>query len=311
MSFDDKTTVIKKNFQCAGCAAPLHYLPGTSFLLCTYCGEKNEIPQYDTAQLIVDLTPIPLDDYTATLADKRDDVLHQESEIASCTNCGASTTLDPHVVSTNCPFCASPLVIDHHTERVIRPNAILPFGIDYKMALLNLKNWGKTLWFAPNDLKYVLDSHSVNGLKGVYIPYWSYNAYVQSDYEGERGDYYYVNRTVRDGNGKSSTVQDRKTRWRHVSGTVAGQLNDILICASTSLTQENSDKVNSWNLEKLVPFEEQYLSGFLAQTFQKDHQYGFERAKIVINDEVQFWIRHDIGGDEQRIRDYAPQLRVM
>lgn len=119
MSFDDKTTVIKKNLRCAGCAAPLHYLQGTSFLLCTYCGEKNEIPQYDAAQLIVDLTPIPLDDYTATLADKRDDVLHQESEVASCTNCGASTTLDPHIVSTNCPFCASPLVIDHHTERVI------------------------------------------------------------------------------------------------------------------------------------------------------------------------------------------------
>lgn len=308
MSFEDKTTEVKKNLRCAGCAAPLHYLPGTSFLLCTYCGQKNEIPKYDATQFTLDLTPIPIDDYSATIADKQDEVLHQEAEVASCNNCGASTTLDAHIVSTNCPFCASPLVIDHHTERVIRPNAVLPFGIDYKLALTNLKNWGKTLWFAPNDLKYVLDAHSVNGLKGVYIPYWSYNAYVASDYEGERGDYYYVNRTVRDGNGKSRTIQDRKTKWSYASGTVSGQLNDILICASTTLTQANSDKVNSWNLEKLVPFDEQYLSGFLAQTFQKDHHYGFERAQEVIDSEVQFWIRRDIGGDEQRIGDYETEI---
>jgi LSD1 subclass zinc finger protein len=308
MSFEDKTAEIKKNLRCAGCGAPLHYLPGTSFMLCSYCGAKNEIPQMDVIQLTLNLTPIPIEDYSAALANKKDDVLHQETEIASCTNCGASTTLDSHIVSTNCPFCASPLIIDHHTERVIRPNALLPFGIDYKVALANLKKWGKTLWFAPNDLKYVLDAHSVNGLKGVYIPYWSYNAFVESEYEGERGDYYYENRTVRDNDGKTRTIQERRTRWRRTSGVVSGQLDDILISASTSLSQSDANKVNSWNLEKLVPFDENYLSGFLAQTFQKNHQEGFELAKEVIDLEVQYWIRRDIGGDEQRIRDYDMEL---
>lgn len=307
MSFEDKTAEVKKNLRCAGCGAPLHYLPGTSSLLCSYCGARNEITNAEEVEFKVDLSPIPIDDYTDSIAQKSE-VLHQIAEVASCSNCGASTTLDSHIVSTNCPFCASPLVIDHHTERVIRPNAVLPFGIDYKVALSNLKKWGHTLWFAPNDLKHVLNSHSVIGMKGIYIPYWSYNAYAKSQYDGERGDYYYVSRTVRDGNGKSRTVQDRKTRWRYVSGEVSGQLDDILISASTSLSQENSNKVNSWNLDKLVPFDERYLSGFQAQTFQLDHQRGYEQAKEVIDQEVNFWIRRDIGGDEQRIRDYDIEL---
>ena len=308
MSFEDKTAEIKKNLRCAGCGAPLHYLPGTSSLLCTYCGAKNDIPLLDEQQLKVDLSPIPLDVYTNQIAEKKGKVLYQETEIASCTNCGASTALDSHIVSTNCPFCASPMVIDHHTERVVKPNAILPFGINYKTALSNLKHWGKSLWFAPNDLKHVLDTHSVNGLKGVYIPYWSYNAYAKSRYDGAQGIYYYVTRTVKDNSGKTQTIQERKTRWHSVSGEVAGQLNDILISASTSLSQDYANKVNSWNLEKLVPFDESYLSGFLAQTFQLNHEYGLARAKAVIDVEMQHWIRRDIGGDEQRIHDYEIAL---
>ncbi|MCA5005769.1 zinc finger domain-containing protein [Sphingobacterium bovistauri] len=307
MSFENKTTEVKKNLRCAECGAPMHYLPGTSSLLCSYCGTKNEIPQLDQIELTVDLSPIPIQEYTDSISNKSES-LNQLAEVASCTNCGATTTMDAHIVSTNCPFCASPLVIDHHMEHVLRPNAILPFGIDYKQALSNLKKWGDTLWFAPNDLKHVLNAHSVSGLKGIYIPYWSYNTYAVSAYDGERGEYYYVSRTVRDSDGKTRTVQDRKTRWYDVSGSVSGQLDNILISASTSLSQENSNKVNSWNLDKLVPFDERYLSGFLAQTFQLDHQKGFDLAKTVIDQEVSSWIYQDIGGDEQRINDYNIQL---
>lgn len=304
-SFLDKSVNIKQNLSCAGCGAPLHFKPGTRSLLCTYCGTANNIEQGDLDVVKVSLLPIPIDAYTTAIQKSTiNNSLLTTSEIASCKNCGASTTLDPNIVSTNCPFCASPMVIDHHTEVLIKPNALLPFELDHKAALISFKGWGKKLWFAPNDLKEVFNRFSENGLKGVYIPYWSYNAAIDADYEGRQGEYYYVTRNVRGSDGKNSTVRERRTRWYDVSGTVEGNIENVLISASTSLSQSNADKISAWNLDKLVPFDERYLSGFLAQKYQLNHQDALIKAKSKMNNEIEGWIIRDIGGDDQEIDNY-------
>ncbi|KAF5271791.1 hypothetical protein FQR65_LT17575 [Abscondita terminalis] len=56
---------------------------------------------------------------------------------------------------------------------------------------------------------------------------------------------------------------------------------DITICASQSLSQASSDKLGPWHLDRLVPFNEQYISGFSAQTYQLDPQAAMAEAKAV------------------------------
>lgn len=300
MAFEEKTAEINKTFKCTGCSAPLKYKPGTNYLLCPYCSTRNEIKEEQAAMPPL-LFSIDYQHYLDSLKDVNDQRFEQVQEIAKCTNCGASTTLEPHVMASNCAFCASPLVIDHHTEHVVRPHALIPFFIDNKSAYQQFKSWGGKRWFAPNDFKRIFDTYSLNALKGVYIPFWLFNAQTDTDYTGERGRYYYVSRTVRDKDGNTTTVQDRHTDWTYTSGNVDVNFKDIVVCASQSLSQSSSDKIGPWHLDKLVPFNEQYMSGFSAQTYQLSPELAMTVAKSIMEHQIKGYIEGDIGGDEQRI----------
>jgi hypothetical protein len=52
---------------------------------------------------------------------------------------------------------------------------------------------------------------------------------------------------------------------------------------------------------ELMPFNEQFLSGFRTETYQVDVKEGFEIGKEKMNDFIRQEIRRDIGGDHQQI----------
>ena len=178
------------------------------------------------------------------------------------------------------------------------PGALIPFQLDSKKAREIFKNWVNGLWFAPNNLKKAaLDAE---GLHGLYIPYWTFDANLYASYQGQRGDYYYETQTYRTKNG-TQTRQVRKTRWSFASGSVSGFIDDILINASEKKRRDIPSKIAYWNLKELVAFNSKYLSGFVTEKYTislKDgHHQSFQEAKNIAYN----WIRRDIGGDTQRV----------
>lgn len=300
MSFEDKTTEISQNLKCQGCGAILHYQPGTSNLKCVYCGTENQIVEDDVVGHVV--SAIDYDEFTASMQDIHDARFTITAEVVHCQNCGASSTLNPNVTADLCAFCASPLVIDHQKKRVVKPHGLIPFSIDENKAFPLFKKWAGGLWFAPNDFKRIFNAQN-NRLKGVYIPFWSYDADAHSSYEGQRGEYYYVTRTRRTADGKTETYEEQQTRWYYASGQVFNRFKDVLVSASTSLPNDFASKLGPWNMSYLKPFNDQYLSGFIAETFSVDHIAGIHVAKRIMEAEISHTVRSDIGGDTQRIDD--------
>jgi len=98
------------------------------------------------------------------------------------------------------------------------------------------------------------------------------------------------------------TRQVRHTRWTPVSGTVRNSFDDILVLASKSLPRRYVDSLDPWDLDSLVPYADEYLSGFRAESYQVSLAEGFEDAKGVMAAAIRESIRGDIGGDEQRIK---------
>jgi hypothetical protein len=101
----------------------------------------------------------------------------------------------------------------------------------------------------------------------------------------------------------------RHTRWTSVSGTVGNSFDDILILASTSLPKKYVDRLEPWDLGNLVAYADEYLSGFRAESYQISLPDGFEEAKKVMAAAIETSIRHDIGGDEQRIQSARTEYR--
>lgn len=284
---------------CAQCGAQLRYAPGQTRMTCDHCGHIQEIvaqPPQAHARALQEL------DLARGLRNDlpRDDMVDVRS--TSCPSCGAQVEVIGATHATECPFCATPVVLGTGTQRHIKPQALIPFVLTEAQARKAMIAWMGNLWFAPGTLlEYARKGRAMNG---VYVPYWIFDADTASRYAGERGEYYYETRTVTvQVNGRSERRQEqvRRTRWYPARGRVARSFDDMLVMASTSLPARLGNELTPWDLRALVPYSPDYLSGFQSEGYTIPLADGHAEARIRMADVIRSDVRRDIGGDEQRI----------
>jgi predicted RNA-binding Zn-ribbon protein involved in translation (DUF1610 family) len=282
-----------KHFPCRQCGAQLDFAPGTTALQCPYCGSQTPIPQSEEQ-----IAELDYQEYLAKTASERE----QEDQRIKCDKCGAETTMPPEIAASLCPFCGANLVLTARSARLLKPEALLPFQFTRQQAFGSYRRWISGLWFAPTELKQFAQSEGK--LAGVYVPCWTYDSDTTTYYRGARGDdYSETERYTATVSGRSvaRTRSVRKTRWRSASGTVWNRFDDVLVMASKSLPRHYADRLEPWDLANLMPYADEFLSGFRAETYQVDLAQGFDRAREIMDNGIQASIRRDIGGDHQRI----------
>ena len=284
-----------RQFPCASCGAKVEFAPGTDALECPYCGSTTEIPA--TTEGIVERS------YDEALeATLGEDAETEEVTSVRCDSCAALVEPSPTHEAFPCPYCGSSIVARELSQRLIKPLALLPFRVGRGRATELFREWIRGLWFAPDALKKLA---RVEGrLRGLYAPYWTYDAGTVTRYTGERGEEYTVTRTrtvTRDGKRVQETYQEVRVRWYPASGTVTRRFDDMLVVGSTSLPRELARELEPWDLENLVDYADEYLSGFTAERYQVDLRAGWRRARERMAQVIRGDVRQDIGGDRQRI----------
>ena len=105
-------------------------------------------------------------------------------------------------MAQNCEFCGSASLVPYKdVNELIRPESLLPMKVSESRVRDDIRKWYGSRWFAPNALgqKAMTDT-----LRGLYVPYWTFDARVHCPWTAEAGHYYYE--TVRR-NGKAERVQ--------------------------------------------------------------------------------------------------------
>ncbi|GAB3864248.1 hypothetical protein GCM10028801_33090 [Nocardioides maradonensis] len=278
---------------CPSCGDQLAYVPGTMLLKCATCGTEVPIKAVEAT-----ITEHSLDDWEAR--NPTTFVANVAAHELRCQNCGATT--ETTNLASKCQFCGGALVATDRPEGLVAPEGVIPFQVQNKQAHEAFGKWVTSRWFAPNALKKV---GSTEGLTGTYIPHWTYDSHTETDYTGQRGDYYYTTETreVSDGQGgtRTETYQERHTAWRHASGHVARDFDDVLVLGSHALDPKKVNKMGPWRLADAKPFQDEFLTGFAAVRYDLDPQAGAEQAKQQMVSVIEGDVRSDIGGDEQRI----------
>ena len=283
-------------FPCEKCGADLEFSIGEQSLQCPYCGAVKQI------ELPVD-APIVERDYMTMLArlELFREQGHDEDEQASnehairCESCGGEVIFQGTLTSTHCPYCASPLQRDkiHDAPSRIPVDGVLPFLVPEPTAAQALRQWVRSLWWAPNDFL----KQGANGkFNGVYLPYFTYDALTFTRYAGQRGDYYYV--TVGEGNNRRT---ERRIRWSFTDGEFQRFFDDVLVIAARHQSESLVRSLEPWPLEKCIPFTQHVLAGFFARTYDVPLEDGFAIARQRIESALSTDIRQRIGGDVQNV----------
>jgi LSD1 subclass zinc finger protein len=289
-----------KQFPCSNCGAALFWDPGATALKCPYCGTENVVDDPAAAAL-----PPPVQrelDFLSHLRDQGGQVETVEAVTVHCDGCGAEQTLREGQTAGTCAFCGRAIVAQATVKRQIKPQAVLPFKVTHNQAQAAFQTWIGSLWFAPGDLKLMAQR---NGITGVYVPAWTYDANSETHYQGQRGDNYWVTETyttTENGQSATRTRQVQRTRWSYASGVVYNTFDDVLVLAVRTLPPK-ADALEPWDLSSLAAYDDRYLSGFVAEGYTVDLEEGFGVAQRKMAPTIDRTIRQDIGGDHQRIDD--------
>ena len=297
-----KTGSDPRQFPCCNCGGMLLFHPGSSHLKCPYCGTANEIHTDDDADNSHQTEHDLLAELEKATHNREEAPEATQAQAVRCTNCGASIVLAKDRAADTCPYCASPLVIQDAFACKLNIQAVLPFIVNSEKAQAIYREWLGSRWFAPSDFSRRATREET--LKGIYMPFWTYDANTLTWYQGERGDYYYVTvtRTVeRDGKQVQEDHKERRTRWTAVSGSVRMNFDDVLVPASQALPTYLQNRLEPWQLQNLKPFRQEFLSGFVTETAQVSLKDGFDLAKVRMEQGIDRAVRSDIGGDEQRV----------
>jgi len=297
------STPAARVFPCTNCGAALRFAPGVGTLTCSTCGTQNALPTFDTSAIAGAHEEL---DYRTAIQLQKGNEAAIDAQIVECPQCGAQTRFDPNVVASVCAFCATPMVsAKARTGRQIQPRAIVPFKLETSAAQDFFRKWIGGRWFAPSALKKTVNQ--VEGVHGVYVPCWTFDADTSSHYEGQRGMHRQVQERVSDGKGGTITQTRIVTDWYYTNGNVDVAFDDTLVLASSSIPEHLAGVLQNWDVSHLVPFSDDFVAGFTVEAYQLALEPGFGKAQLIFRAEIERAAERDIGGDEQRVTKVETQ----
>ncbi len=265
--------------------------PSVGALRCSYCKATRAIEQQAQA------TPGERDFQQGVAQQRHQPAVAPQGRSFECQTCGARVTFADGNIAKDCDFCGSQQILEAQArQNPIQPESLVPFQVDRNAATAKFKDWLGSSWFRPGDLGNAAD---MDALAGVYIPFWSFDAWVQSQWRAEAGYHYYETQTVVE-NGQKKQKQVQKTRWQNAQGQRRDFYDDFLVVASKGLPQKIAEKLKTFDTNHLRPFDASYLAGWHAEEYAIDIEGAWQRASERIESEQKKRCRDDVPGDTQR-----------
>lgn len=286
---------------CPGCGSQMAFQADTQKMGCGHCGATQDLI-FSRERLVENR----LDGLLVN--NELNPAVLVEQQLFSCPSCGARTRIAADQPTLSCGFCGSRAINpDAQRTRLIEPAGVLPFRLNRAAATQQFRSWIGTSWLAPNDLA---KDANLSNLHGIYLPFWTFDAQAHSDWNGERGDYYYVSVSSTDSKGRSTTRMERRTRWTYCSGVHDCFYDDVLTLASRSLAnqQKHVDEVLNYDLQGVVDYDPRVLLGWEAEVYAIDLAEGLTQARDAVQEREEEACSKLLGGDTQRGLDVATTL---
>lgn len=264
--------------------------PESDALVCAHCDARVAVPRAEA-----EIVERRLEDAGAAARG-----FGVETRTATCKGCGAKVAYEGRDTSLACAFCGAPAVLEESSYRnALRPESIVPLSVGAPKVEAAFRQWIGGLWFRPSALKNTKSFDAT----GVYVPCWTYDADVQSEWSADAGYYYTVMEprpVMVNGKMQIQMVPVQKVRWEPAWGRRHDVYDDVLVHASKGLPEDLAQKLGRFDTQELVPYRPEYLAGWRAEEYAIDLDSGWKTALARIVREQESRCSGDVPGDTQR-----------
>jgi Zn finger protein HypA/HybF involved in hydrogenase expression len=245
-------------FHCPACGGEAQWNPAKQLLICPFCGTQSPV----TLEARTAATVIVEHDLVAALRSIPDDARGWQATktTVQCQSCRAISVLDPEKIGQRCEFCGSAQLVPYaEVKDAFRPESLLPLKIAESQARDLIRAWYKRQWLAPNALNARALTDTV---KGVYLPYWTFDAKAFAEWTADSGTYYYT---------MSNGKRERHVRWTPAAGDLSHVFDDDLVPASLGVTARYLRAIEPFpTTGALIPYDAGYLAGWTVERYQID-----------------------------------------
>jgi hypothetical protein len=283
-----------QKFNCPACGAEAQWNPAKQALVCPFCGTVSP------AKVDQATGEIQEHDLVSALRDYGQERRGWKTERISvkCQSCQAISVFEPGRVAQRCDFCGSSAIVPYtEIKAPIQPESLLPFKQSEDQVRDAMHAWYRTRWFAPNRLKSAALTDTVRGL---YLPYWTFDAQAHADWSAQSGYYYYTTETYRDSNGQTQTRQVQHVRWEPSSGEVDHFFDDELVSASVGVNEDLLRQIEPFPTKELVAYSPSYLAGWVVEQYQIDLIAAAQRSRARMEAELKNMCAQRVPGDTYR-----------
>jgi Zn finger protein HypA/HybF involved in hydrogenase expression len=283
----DATATAQQKFACPACGAEARWNPAKHALVCPFCGTESpvELKTRGADTVVVE------HDLVAALRNIPESQRGWQAKKVSvkCQSCQAISVFDPERVGQRCEFCGSSSLVPYEQVKdAFRPESLLPFAVDESKARDLIRAWYARQWFAPNNLNKRALTDTV---RGVYLPYWTFDAKVHAAWTADSGRTYYV--TV---NGK----QEQRIEWTPAAGQLDHAFDDELVPASTGVSASLLRRIEPFPTPSLIPYDPGYLSGWTVERYQLDLVAAATRSRAEMEGKIRQLCASAVPGDTHR-----------
>lgn len=187
-----------------------------------------------------------------------------------CQSCGGEIVCDVNTAATSCPYCDNPVVISGKVSGSLKPDYVIPFKLDKKAAKAALLKHltGKRL--LPKVFK---DQNHIDEIKGVYVPFWLYNADVDAHIR-------YHATKIRMWSDSNYNYTDTS----HYAIIRGGRIEFERVPAdgSSKMPDDLMESIEPFDFSEAVDFQTAYLAGYLADKYDVSAEENESRANARI-----------------------------
>jgi endogenous inhibitor of DNA gyrase (YacG/DUF329 family) len=287
----------QKKFSCPACGGEAQWNPGKQALICPFCGTTSpaQVELNASGEQVV-----KEHDLVSALRSLPDDKRGWQAQKTSvrCQHCQAISVFDPARIGQRCDFCGSSALVPYEeVKEAIRPESLLQMRMSEPQVRDAIRKWYRSRWFAPNKLK---DRALTDTVKGVYIPYWTFDAQVHGDWTAESGYYYWETEHYTDAQGKRQSRQVRKVRWVPSAGALDHFFDDELVPASKGVQMDLLHRVEPFPTKELTGYNSGFLSGWVVERYQIDLVNAAQQSRSQMEQQMYQLCSQQVPGDTHR-----------
>ncbi len=237
-----------QNYKCPACGGILQFSSREQKLVCANCKSAYAVNEFEAAGGLG-----AAGDYQAQ--PQTWNVQADGLVTYSCKSCGGEVVGDQSMASTKCPYCDSPIVISGQFSGAARPDAIIPFKLNKHAAKEKLKEHMSSAKMVPSVFK---SENHLQELKGVYVPFWLYDAdvYAQANFEATKEKKW-----------SDATYNYTETSYFQVMRGGTMSFRNIPADASSKFNDQLMDSIEPFNTDEATAFSPAYLAGYLAEKY--------------------------------------------